>query len=197
MLARQDRSQLFDFFGPEGFNTEKLTAWVNENAFPALAEISPTNYALFEERKLPFAWVFLKGHGSSSPDGARARRPAPPGGSSRSQARARAPAGETPQANTPEVDAANKAILVRRPPSAALQAPLADASGPAGLGQEDRVQAGDAPRADHRVAQRRGLRRARAAAGRRHREAPRPRARGRRSESHARMLAPAMLDAHG
>jgi len=83
----EDRVALFDFFGPEGFNTEKLTAWINENAFPVLPEISPSNYALFEERKLPFAWIFLKGHGNSNPEGGDVLP------------------------NAPEVAAANKAIL--------------------------------------------------------------------------------------
>jgi protein disulfide-isomerase A1 len=57
----------FDFFSESGFNAEKVQTFLQDNAFPLLAEISPENYASYEKRGLDFFWIFFPGHGSPPP----------------------------------------------------------------------------------------------------------------------------------
>jgi len=59
----------FDFFSDAGFDAARIEAFVKLQAFPALAEISPKNYPLYDQRDLPFLWAFLPGHGTPQQEG--------------------------------------------------------------------------------------------------------------------------------
>jgi len=58
----------FDFYSDEGFNTDKILAWLKGTAFPTLAEITPKNYPAYETRGLPIVWTFINAHGNVPAD---------------------------------------------------------------------------------------------------------------------------------
>jgi protein disulfide isomerase len=51
----------FDFFSETGFTDERVELWLRAAAWPAVGAVSPSNFAEYQARNLPFAWVVLPG----------------------------------------------------------------------------------------------------------------------------------------